>query len=579
MKKILLLLLISVATYGQVPADATPLENIQITNNTTDNSATKVVVQSANNVFNTVLKTDLQDAFYFATASALPVTGITDKLYITRDNNKLYRFNGTIYQELTTDISGKEDISNKSSSYTVSSTTTYPNTKALVDGLNTRVTTAGTTGNIQRIVGTNQLGNSALTDNGTSVQSALPLTVTGAITGTTIVKAGATATNILLAGGTDITQASLPVSTATQTALNLKANLASPTFTGVPLVPTATAGTNTLQAASTAFVLANGNAGGLLEFNTTDRTVWNNGKGNIASNTSFGEFSLKSGTASTFENAIYGHNSAPNMTAGSKNVIIGSNSSVTIANLVTPATTIYNGTYIGADISPSSNSAVSEIVIGQGAVGSGSGTTTIGQASQTKTILRGIVETAGSFVNTSAPATNVLLAGGTTLSQNTAFNKNFGTTAGTVVEGGTLGSNAYSSTAYLPSNDGVRADMNYNTMLASGFYNSAGSNTNNPVGQSYSQLIVARGVGTGFQIAGGWGTDALHFRGWGDYGAGFSPWRKVWHDGNFNPANYLPLTGATLSIYANDAAADADTSLLSGQFYKITGSRVVYQKP
>ena len=39
---------------------------------------------------------------------------------------------------------------------------------------------------------------------------------------------------------------------------------------------------------------------------------------------------------------------------------------------------------------------------------------------------------------------------GLPLAQNTAFNKNFGTTAGTVVEGGTLGSNAYNSTAYLP---------------------------------------------------------------------------------------------------------------------------------
>lgn len=45
-----------------------------------------------------------------------------------------------------------------------------------------------------------------------------------------------------------------PVSTATQTALNLKANLASPTFTGVPAAPTATGGTNTTQVATTAFV-------------------------------------------------------------------------------------------------------------------------------------------------------------------------------------------------------------------------------------------------------------------------------------------------------------------------------------
>ena len=52
--------------------------------------------------------------------------------------------------------------------------------------------------------------------------------------------------------------ANKPVSTATQTALNLKANLASPTLTGTPAAPTATAGTNTTQIATTAFVIANG---------------------------------------------------------------------------------------------------------------------------------------------------------------------------------------------------------------------------------------------------------------------------------------------------------------------------------
>ena len=44
---------------------------------------------------------------------------------------------------------------------------------------------------------------------------------------------------------------------------------------------------------------------------------------------------------------------------------------------------------------------------------------------------------------------------GLPLAQNTAFNKNFGTTVGTVVEGGTLGSNAYTSTAYLPLSGGT----------------------------------------------------------------------------------------------------------------------------
>ena len=50
-----------------------------------------------------------------------------------------------------------------------------------------------------------------------------------------------------------------PVSTATQTVLNLKAPLASPALTGVPTAPTATAGTNTTQLATTAFVTTEGN--------------------------------------------------------------------------------------------------------------------------------------------------------------------------------------------------------------------------------------------------------------------------------------------------------------------------------
>jgi hypothetical protein len=54
-----------------------------------------------------------------------------------------------------------------------------------------------------------------------------------------------------------------PVSTATAAALANKANLASPTFTGVPVAPTASAGTNTTQLATTAFVTAAVAGGGL----------------------------------------------------------------------------------------------------------------------------------------------------------------------------------------------------------------------------------------------------------------------------------------------------------------------------
>lgn len=53
------------------------------------------------------------------------------------------------------------------------------------------------------------------------------------------------------------TMAFLDATSSVQTQLNAKAPLASPALTGTPTVPTATVGTNTTQAASTAFVLAN----------------------------------------------------------------------------------------------------------------------------------------------------------------------------------------------------------------------------------------------------------------------------------------------------------------------------------
>jgi hypothetical protein len=85
MKKLLFLLLCTVSMYGQVPADATPLENIQITNNVTDNSATKVVVQNSNGVLNTIAKSSLgtvtsitgTDGITVANGTTTPVIGVS----------------------------------------------------------------------------------------------------------------------------------------------------------------------------------------------------------------------------------------------------------------------------------------------------------------------------------------------------------------------------------------------------------------------------------------------------------------------------------------------------------------------
>jgi len=65
---------------------------------------------------------------------------------------------------------------------------------------------------------------------------------------------GVTKSMVGLANVDNTSDANKPVSTAAQTALDLKAPLASPALTGTPTAPTATAGTNTTQVATTAFV-------------------------------------------------------------------------------------------------------------------------------------------------------------------------------------------------------------------------------------------------------------------------------------------------------------------------------------
>jgi len=84
---------------------------------------------------------------------------------------------------------------------------------------------------------------------------------------------------------------------------------------------------------------------------------------------------------------------------------------------------------------------------------------------------------------------------------------------------------------YATRQDGTRFTTNYNSILSSGFYNGEGQPSNAP--NSFGQLIVAKGIDTGLQIAGGYSSQQLYFRGWG-YGPeadGFYPWRRLLNSG------------------------------------------------
>lgn len=94
------------------------------------------------------------------------------------------------------------------------------------------------------------IAQSQVTNLSTDLATKAPL-ASPAFTGT---PTGITKAHVGLGSVDNTADSAKPVSTAQQAALDAKAPLASPALTGTPTVPTATAGTNTTQAASTAFV-------------------------------------------------------------------------------------------------------------------------------------------------------------------------------------------------------------------------------------------------------------------------------------------------------------------------------------
>ena len=101
------------------------------------------------------------------------------------------------------------------------------------------------------LVGGNLTVNNEIIENGQSLITKYATLASPTFTGSV---SGITKTMVGLSNVDNTSDLSKPISTVTQTAINLKANITSPTFLGIPLAPTATVGTDNTQIATTAFV-------------------------------------------------------------------------------------------------------------------------------------------------------------------------------------------------------------------------------------------------------------------------------------------------------------------------------------
>jgi hypothetical protein len=139
--------------------------------------------------------------------------------------------------------------------------------------------TGNVTGNLAGVVTGSLIGN--VTGNATNVSGVVALTNGG--TGAN--SATAALSNLGIGNINNTSDLNKPVSTQQQTALDLKANLISPSFTGIPVLPTGTIGVtqslndNSVKLATTAYVAnALADAPGSITNSVLDATTTTKGK-------------------------------------------------------------------------------------------------------------------------------------------------------------------------------------------------------------------------------------------------------------------------------------------------------------
>lgn len=202
----------------------------------------------------------------FCLSSDVKPTGNTNSVLFETDTGNQYKWSGGSWTASVGagDLLASNNLSDVASASTARTNLGLNTTANQTDSADKRFMTDAQESKLDDITGTNT------GDNATNTQYSSDYRAANFIAGTNYLDpsgngsalTGLTKTQVGLSNVDNTSDVSKPVSTAQQTALDLKANLASPTFTGTPTLPTGTiattqsAGNNTTAIATTAFVTA-----------------------------------------------------------------------------------------------------------------------------------------------------------------------------------------------------------------------------------------------------------------------------------------------------------------------------------
>jgi uncharacterized membrane protein YeaQ/YmgE (transglycosylase-associated protein family) len=423
---------------------------------TSNNTILTAVNAASGTISASVLPSYVDDVLNFANLAAFPVAGETGKIYVTEDNNKTYRWSGSVYVEISSSATAGEAL--KLTNARTISTTGDATYSVSFDGsanvssaitlatVNSNVGAFGGAGSIPVVtvngkgqitaVSTNSIGNEliaiqALADTAGFLKKTgdgnysidnnnyLPLsggTVTGDLASTSATASTSTTTGAIRAASLGVTGA-IFANTVSANSYNLipvgrgAGGVNSNTVIGVSSLQANTTGTNcsafgvsSLQANTTGnYCSAFGVSS--LQANTTGSSLTAVGVNSLQANTTGS--SLTAVGVGSLQNNTTGNNS----TASGVGALFGNTTGTNLAGFgfgagrfqadgVTGLTASSNSCFIGTSTKGTQN-ATNENVFGFNATGSGSNTVTIGDSAITNTYLRGVISTNSTTTSTS----------------------------------------------------------------------------------------------------------------------------------------------------------------------------------